>query len=327
VAEVCVGIVSWNTAGLLDRCLAALPAALDGLDARVVVVDNDSSDGSAEMAARHLGVTVIRNSANVGYARAMNQALAGTDAPVLIALNPDTEPDPGSLGLLVDRLLADPTVGLVTPRLLNSDGTEQHSVYRFPSPSVAAAVGFLPRRWQRGAAGRRFWLEGFADHGRTTDIDWAMGAVHVIRSAALDGQPPYSERWFMYVEDLDFCWWLDQRGWRRRLEADVAVRHVGNASGVQAWGDARTARWLEATYDWYRLAKGRLAMTAWAIVNVAALVTLVARLLTVSSVRPDGRALARAQARQFLRVLPQHLRILVCGPRIVTDRPGPMGSR
>src|SRR5579875_2255421 len=118
-----VGIVSWNTSELLDHCLRALADALDGLHADVVVVDNASADDSVAVARRHPGVTVVANEANVGYARGMNQALlhggsaASTPADVLIALNPDTVPAPGSLRLLVERLEADPGLGLVVPPL------------------------------------------------------------------------------------------------------------------------------------------------------------------------------------------------------------------
>jgi GT2 family glycosyltransferase len=206
VTRVQIGIVSWNTAVLLDRCLAALPSAAEGLDFDVVVVDNHSSDASVEMARQHPGVTMLANEHNVGYARAMNQALEhtfpGEHPEVLIALNPDTEPSPGSLTQLVALLLVDPAVGLVVPKLINQDGSLQHSVYRFPSPLLTFIVCAVPRFLQRGRLARRWWLEGRTPHNEAVDIDWAIGAVHVIRSAALSEPFPYCERWFMYVEDL-----------------------------------------------------------------------------------------------------------------------------
>jgi GT2 family glycosyltransferase len=268
-ARVRIGIVSWNTAELLDRCLTALPAALAGLDADVVVVDNASSDGSADVAARHAGVTVVRNATNEGYARGMNRALAGDVADVLVALNPDTVPPPGSIAALVGALDDAPDVGIVVPRLRNDDGSVQHSVYRFPSLAVAGAVAWLPPPLHGGAIGRRFCLEGHTPHDAPADIDWAIGAVHVIRRAALGGEVPYRERWFMYVEDLDLCWRLRRRGWRIRLDPTVDIPHVGNASGAQAWGGARTARWLDATYDWYALEHGPAAARVWGVVNAA----------------------------------------------------------
>lgn len=83
----------------------------------------------------------------------MNQALAGTGAEVLIALNPDTEPPPGSLATLVRRLLADPGVGLVAPLLVGADGAPQWTARRFPSLGVGAATCILPRRLQGVGSG------------------------------------------------------------------------------------------------------------------------------------------------------------------------------
>lgn len=301
-AKVRVGIVSWNTADLLRACLTALPAALEGLDVSVVVVDNASGDHSAEVA-RAAAVEVKSNDRNVGYARAMNQALESTDAEVLIALNPDTEPPPGSLSSLVGRLLAAPDIGLVAPRLVNLDGSLQHSAYTFPSPTQAAAVSFLPTRAKRGAIGRRLWLEGAAPHDHSCDIEWAIGAVHVIRAEAAQRPGPYSERWFMYVEDMDLCWRLAQAGWRRRLEADISVPHVGGASAVKAGPDAARERWTPLSYDWYADTHGEAAMRRWAAVNTLGTAWLAAS-TALRSIR--GHAASRSEAMELARFARVH---------------------
>src|SRR3546814_13156889 len=114
MADVRVGIVSWNTAELLDRCLAALPAALGELEAEVVVVDNDSDDDSAAVAERR-GVKVGHNADHDGYARGLNAALADTDAPGLIALNPATQAPPGPPPALVSRLPGAPAARRCAP--------------------------------------------------------------------------------------------------------------------------------------------------------------------------------------------------------------------
>lgn len=317
-----VGIVSWNTATLLDRCLTALPAALGARGAEVVVVDNASSDSSHEVAAGHPGVQAVRNEVNVGYARAMNQALGAPDlgADVLIALNPDTEPPPGSLDTLVTRLVDQPDVGLVTPRLVNADGTAQWSARRFPSLGVGAATCVLPGRLQGGRIGRRYGLEWAEQPTEPTDVDWAIGAVHVIRRQALSGRMPYDERWFMYVEDLELCWWLAQRGWRRRFEADVAVPHVGNASGDQAWGDDYMGRCYDAFYDWYERDRGRVEVRAWAALNAARVASRSA-VAAAAKRPPEHRAALR-------RELPHHLRALLHGapPPAGPPRPPAAGS-
>jgi N-acetylglucosaminyl-diphospho-decaprenol L-rhamnosyltransferase len=313
VTEVRVGIVSWNTADLLGRCLDLLPAALGDLDAEVVVVDNASQDGSAEVGDARQGVRVIRNADNVGYARAMNQALAGSSATTLIALNPDTLPPSGSLSALVAYLDARPEVGLVAPRLVEADGAWQHSVYRFPSIRVALLVSFLPVRLQRGWIGRRWWLEAAAPHAGAGDIDWAIGAVHVIRAAAV-GPEVYSERWFMYVEDLELCWRLRSTGWRVHLDPDVAVPHVGNASGSQAWGDTRAQRYWGASYDFDQSTRGPAHTRAWAAVNTAGVAARLA-VSAIGSVRQgeDG-ARRRRVAAELRRILPVHLGVVFRGP-------------
>lgn len=289
MADVRLGIVSWNTAALLDECLAALPAALGSLDAEVVVVDNASSDGSAAVAARHPSVTLIENPCNVGYARAMNQALRGTSAPVLIALNPDTRPGPATLATLADRLLVRPDVGLVAPRLVYPDGRHQPSAYRLPSVALTLAAGLAPRRLQRGRLGTRWMLEPAPAPTSPRDVGWAIGAVHVVRAAALAGADPYTQRWFMYVEDLELCWRLARAGWRRRLEADIAVVHTANAAG-QAWGASRSARWWPAVYEWYDEAHGPAARRLWAAANAT---TAAVR----SGLAADGLREARMHAR------------------------------
>lgn len=304
-----VGIVSWNTAELLDRCLASLPAATHDMEADIVVVDNASRDASVDICHKH-GVKIVANPSNEGYASAMNKALsielppAGVDT--LIALNPDTECPPRSLTLLAEKMLAEPDIGLVVPRLRNLDGSIQHSVYRFPSVVVAIASTFLPVAMQDSRIAKRFWLEGSSPPERPQDIDWAIGAVHVMRSTAVDGAGPYSERWFMYTEDVDLCWTLHESGWRCVYEPDIEIVHVGNASGVQAWGGDRLRRWLSCTYDWYRIRRGAWAVRCWALANT---VGVSARLLVAGLHWARRRPLA-AWERELKPALFVHLRAL-----------------
>ncbi|HWE67137.1 MAG TPA: glycosyltransferase family 2 protein [Acidimicrobiales bacterium] len=322
MTRVRIGIASWNTAELLDHCLAALPAAAAGLDFDVVVVDNDSADDSVAVAQRHQHVVVVANPDNTGYARAMNQALrhdGGGPAPdVLIALNPDTVPPPGSLTELVARLLADPTVGLVVPQLANLDGSLQHSVYRFPSPLITFIICTVPVRLQRGRLAQRFWLEGKVPHDQACDIDWAIGAVHVMRAEAVGPGLPYNQRWFMYVEDMDLCWQLGQQGWRIRLEPSAHVVHVGNAAGQQAWGNTRNTRWWQATYDWVRFRRGVGAVHRYATINTIGVWVL----LQVQRVRRRllGRRAHDATVRinDLAQMLPLHI-AMMRAPRTTFD--------
>ena len=258
-------MVSWNTADLLDRALTALPEALAGLEAEVVVVDNASADSSVAVARSHRGVEVVSSASNVGYARAMNEALMGTRARALLALNPDTEASPGSLRTLVTTLDEEPRAGMVAPRLVDSHGMSQVSVYPYPGFVQAFETGFVPRPWRRDGLRRRS-----GPPVRTLKRRWVIGAVHCIRAAALGPDQPYSTRWFMYAEDMDLCWRLEAAGWKNVVHQDAIVVHHGNAAARQRWGEGTglELRSLPNIYEWMRDHRSPLDVRATALTNV-----------------------------------------------------------
>lgn len=310
MTHVRVGIVAWNCADVLDRCLEALPAAVGDLEAEVVVVDNGSSDASAQVA-EDAGVQVVRAGQNLGYARGMNRALAGTDAPFLIALNPDTEPPPGSLEALVGELRDRPDVAVVAPLLRHTDGSIQHSVHRFPTLRLALVANLVPAGLLPAVVRDRLWLPGAVRPDRSGPVDWAIGAVHVLRASAVS-DPPYGERWFMYVEDVDLCARVAEDGWRTWFAAGIEVRHAGGVSARRAFGDGVAGRWWAATYDWYRLRHGERSLRLYALLN---LLGVLGRAI-VGLGLPSRRSRARAAAR----LARHHARAVRWGP---PGLPGP----
>ncbi len=309
-----VGVVTWNSGAHLAACLDALPGALGRYWDRteVVVVDNASSDDSASIAAA-AGARVMHFAVNAGYARAMNEALDDPTAQFLIALNPDTRARPGSLEALVDRLATDVKLAVVAPRLEHPGGRLQHSAHRFPSVLGACIAGFVPLRFRRGRLGERRLLERFSDerHHRFGPVDWTIGAVHAMRSSAV-GSRPYSERYFMYVEDLELCHRVRQAGFGVALDGTVVVEHVGNASGAVAFGARREARWLDAMYDWYARTNGTARARAWALANTVglSLKLIVLRILSIagSSSADESKAQSRRRLARY------HLGKLIGGP-------------
>ena len=134
-------------------------------------------------------------------------------------------------------------------------------------------ANLVPRALQHGELGERWCLETAASPADQREVDWVIGAVHCIRRAALAGDAPYREHSFMYVEDLDLCWRLRQGGWTTVFDPAVTVVHAGNAAGAQAWGNDRTRRWMEATYDWYRRERGPGPARAYAALNLTGAAT------------------------------------------------------
>lgn len=278
-AAVSVVVVSWNTARLLDACLLALRADHDSGLATVTVVDNDSADGSAELVAgRHPWVRLVRAAGNIGYGPAVNLGAAhdasGASPRWIVPANADVTVHPGALARLVAVGDADPGVGIVAPRLLLPDGSTQHHVHPFPSLATLAAL-HVPGVARIVAAGRV--LEGAWDPEHGADVDWAHGALLLVRRGPFDAIGGFDDAQWLYAEDVDIAWRLRRAGWRTRYEPGARVTHAVSAAAAQAWADdgAREDRKQTATYAWMRSRYGRrrtagLALAGWACARVEA---------------------------------------------------------
>ena len=216
-------VVNYNAGNALTRCVASV---LTEAPAEVVVVDNDSSDGSlASLRAAHPQVTVVTAGDNLGYARGANLGIAATGAPLVAVLNPDTLLRPGAAAAVVARFEGEPGVGAVGPTLLNTDGTVYPSARSVPSMADAVGHGLLYFVWPANPFTRRY-RQVDADPGRPRDVDWVSGAAVWLRRSALDQVGGWDERYFMYVEDVDLCWRLRRAGWRVVYEPGAAVEHL-----------------------------------------------------------------------------------------------------
>ncbi len=263
-----VGVVTWNTAELTATALRKLLDTDQGCDIRLLVRDNASSDGSAEVIARSVPEAEIEaGTENLGFAAGMNRLIARSEAPWFLALNPDAWPEPGAIGRLIETARAHPEAAAIAPLLLRPDGELEHSTLPFPSLRVAAATARGPNRISDEDADRMM-LVGRWRHDRARDVDWAVGAALLIPRVALEDVGPFSERFFMYVEDLEWCWRASKRGWTIRFEPAARVIHVGNVSGAQAYGDRRTKAYMRNTYRFYRAEYGLASEAAFRALNI-----------------------------------------------------------
>jgi N-acetylglucosaminyl-diphospho-decaprenol L-rhamnosyltransferase len=216
-------VVNYNAGAALLDCVASLEGAGGLVD--VVVVDNDSVDGSAESLARaHPGARLVRAGANLGYARAANLGIAATGAPVVAVLNPDTVLRSGAAGAVLARFAAEPDLAAIGPRLLNPDGTVYPSARSIPSVLDAVGHGLLLFVWPANPFTRRY-RQTAADPGQARDVDWVSGAAVWLRRSALDEVGGWDERFFMYVEDVELCARLRAARWRVAYEPGSAVEH------------------------------------------------------------------------------------------------------
>lgn len=234
-------IVNWNTRDLLRDCLRSVLASRGDFSFRVIVVDNASADGSADMVrAEFPDVMLIANAENVGYPRANNQGLrrfgfeqgCGDDAPrYALALNPDTLLPPDALEAMIAYLDADKTIGAAGPKLILPDGSLDLACRRsFPSPEISfyRMVG-LSKLFPRSRRFGRYNLT-YLDPDVETEVDSVVGAFMMVRREAIRLVGLFDETFFMYGEDLDWAFRIKQAGWKVMYNPRVTVRHVKRAA-------------------------------------------------------------------------------------------------
>jgi N-acetylglucosaminyl-diphospho-decaprenol L-rhamnosyltransferase len=244
VADLSIIILNYNTREHLRACLTSVQPEAD--QAEVLVVDNASSDGSADMVATEFPwVRLIRAPRNGGYAYGNNLALREATGQAILLLNPDTLLTPGSVGGLLAVLARHPELGVVGPKLLKPDGSMHLACRRsFPTPSVAFyRLAGLSRAFPRSRRFGRYNLT-FADPDQPMEVDAVCGACLLIRRTVVDRIGLLDERFFLYGEDLDWCLRARQAGWTVRYEPGVIVRHQHGA--------ASRKRALRTTFHFFR---------------------------------------------------------------------------
>lgn len=236
-----VVIVSHNTRADLEACLAALHAHPPRTLGRICVVDNMSTDGSAD-AVRTLwpAVGLIALDRNVGFAAANNLALRESTAVFALLLNSDTVAPPGAIDTLVDRLMATGAVA-AGPRLVDERGRPEVSFGPMLSPLAELAQRTRVRLAARGGRLARRYVDWRVSRERT--VDWVSGACLLVRRSAALEAGLLDERFFMYEEDVDFCAALRARGGRVLFTPAAEVLHRRGQS------TRRTGADLHALYD------------------------------------------------------------------------------
>lgn len=208
-----VVIVTYHSAAHLPRVLGALG---DGVD--VVVVDNASSDGSADIAEAH-GATVVRGAVNAGFAAGCNRGAARGDADKILFLNPDAVIEPGALATLVAAMDADPRIGVASPRLVHPDGSAQR--VRWPYPSAHGA-------WREAL--------GLAPHPDEESEGFVIGACFLVRREAFESVGGFDTRFWLYGEEAELCRRVEDAGWQVRCVPSATAIHIGGASGGEDRG-------------------------------------------------------------------------------------------
>ena len=224
-------IVNWNAGALLSDCISSM-AGIEQKAFRigqVVVVDNASTDGSADrldgLAGGNIPLEVVHNSANRGFAAACNQGAARGTGDWILFLNPDTRLFADSLDRAMAFASADPTIGALGIALVDATGERQRSCARTPTPVRLVAQSIGLDRLLPGVFPPHF-MTGW-DHADTRDVDQVMGAFLMIPRPLFERLGGFDERYFVYFDDVDLCLCVRQAGYRVVHYAGATAFHQG----------------------------------------------------------------------------------------------------
>jgi hypothetical protein len=280
-----VVIVSYRCRELLRACLdSLLGAGHPSGELAVVVVDNASADGTAELVGHaYPAVRLVASPVNLGFARATNLGMRVGSAPYVLALNPDTSIPAGTLDALLQLMEEHPEIGIAGCRLVRPDGSLDRAATRsFPTP-LSALSHFT--RTGRGYA---------ADPAASGPTDAVNGAFMLFRRAALEAVGLFDEGYWMYMEDLDLCYRFAQAGWTTWYEPAVSAGHVKAGTS----GSLRSPRLTyHFHYGMLRFYRAHYAPQSSRAVNALIYAGIAAK-LAVTVVRTEARRLSRRLARR-----------------------------
>lgn len=265
-------IVCWNVREDLIRCLRSIEENRPSYSFEIIVVDNASTDGTIDVIKKDFSkVTVLANNENRGFAAANNQGIEISKGEYILFLNPDTIVHPYSLDNLINFLDNNDDVGACGPKLLNSDGTTQRSVRRFPSfrgalhrHTAFRFLGIFKDEYKK-------WMMKDFGYNRQTDVEQLMGAALITRRSVVQQVGMMDESFFLYYEEVDLCYRIKHAGWRNVFLPGVRITHLGGRSAKQIPVDKHIMA-MASLLKFFRKHRGKFATGVFACVFKSAVV-------------------------------------------------------
>ncbi|MBI2908636.1 MAG: glycosyltransferase family 2 protein, partial [Chloroflexi bacterium] len=258
LSPVSIVIVSWNVQDLLRRCLESILASGSGAGAEIVVVDNASSDGAMGMVRKRFPqVRLVVNQSNLGFAAACNQGMRLAGGRYVMLLNPDTEMRGDAIDRMVSYLDEHPEVGMVGPKLLNPDGSIQSSRRRFPTLATAFVESTMIQQYLPNSPElKRFYMLDRSDD-TVQEVDWLVGACLMARREVVRTAGVLDESFFMYYEEVDWCYRIRKAGWSIVYLPGAEVIHYYGGSSQKDLS-RRHINFNTSKYRFFRKHHGRV---------------------------------------------------------------------
>jgi GT2 family glycosyltransferase len=286
-APVTVVMVSWNTRELLGAALRSLAPDVQAGRADVWVVDNGSTDESPELVRDEFPWARLElPSENLGFGPAVNLVAERTDSEWIAPANSDIVLEPPALRAMLAAGAADAGLGVVAPRLVLMDGSDQPSLNAYPGPWAALAYGLRLFRL-RPRLGDRLGVKGYWDPLERRTGGWPTGAFFLVRRSAYAEVGGFDPAQWLYAEDLDLGWRLERAGWRTATAPAAVVHHFWGAAADQAFGNRGAMRSVAASYGWMARRRGLAVTWTTAAVGVATAAARAIALAPLAVVRPE----------------------------------------
>jgi GT2 family glycosyltransferase len=238
--------------GCIDSINLHRPAAAN--DYEIIVVDDKSSDDTIGIVrAQFPEVRLFANDRNIGFGKTVNVGLKAAGGDYILVLNNDTWMHAGALDAMIAYLDAHPDVGIVGPKVLSGDGTlQQQCRRRIPTPAAAllyftGVARMFPKNPK--VAG---YLMTAADETQTTEVDSVSGACLMVRRAVLAAIHGFDPEYYLYGEDMDFCWRTKLAGWKVVYHPEAVITHFGGQGGTGKKKIYATIEWHRAMWIFYR---------------------------------------------------------------------------
>ena len=233
--DLSVIIVTHNSRTPVEKCIASIEGHSPACSYEIVVVDNASGDGTPDMiAGRFPSVRLIRNDENIGYSRGVNRGIRASSGKHLLILNPDIIVGEGSIDRLVDFLERTPDAGIAASKLVYPNGRLQFSCRRFYNFTVLLLRRtFLGKLFPKARLLREHLMMDY-DHESARRVDWVLGACMLVRREAIEQVGAMDERFFLYFEDLDWCYRMGTQGWSVYYVPDSVMVHSYERSSAKS---------------------------------------------------------------------------------------------
>jgi len=299
--DLTISIVNYNTKDLLRSCLNSVYGSIKGIEFEVIIVDNNSTDGSVEMLKKEFpGVNLIENKENAGFAKANNQALKRSRGKFFLLLNSDTKVLSRSIEEMVEFMQLHPEVGVVGCEQIRPDGSVQ--------PTINVALNMWTNLWLiflrlfqvkrlvansrgvsfmvnclKGILGKTVnsYLNHYLDKREPYEVDWVSGVCLLARRKAVNEVGLLDENFFMYSEDVDWCLRMKQKGWKIYFLPKNKIIHYIRQSSRKGQFDNLSPQRFKSIFYFFKKHYGRKAVLLLKILVISSILVQIKLLFLI----------------------------------------------